>query len=371
MVLEFDAKRRAVAQLMATYVYNDGLGVMGQIKSGQTVSSTTLNLADPSTAVHFQIGDVVQLSSTYGGSNTGRTAGTNATLTNGSTTYTGCAYVVGVNLVGANAGTLQVSATPGGSATALNTIWTSVAAGDYLSLVGDQNSPANAGNSAANAIPSGLWAWAGGQNQSSIDSGGTFFGVTRSGSSFLTIQVIDATVNGTNAGSIREALTQAVANLHSVSARPDMIVMHPTRFGTIFGSKPAISGNVPRFTWSRPQRYRFLWLRCSRDANRTRDDNRSPVDPMAVVSLNSTYYPVASGYSGSNIAFVLETDTLEVVAIAEDGQIPFIMKQGTDGNGLLAVIGNDVVFAALKRFIGNWDPTGSRPQPVIVMLPTA
>jgi hypothetical protein len=78
---------------------------------------------------------------------------------------------------------------------------------------------------------------------------------------------------------------------------------------------------------------------------------------MAVVSLNSTYYPVASGYSGSNIAFVLETDTLEVVAIAEDGQIPFIMKQGTDGNGLLAVIGNDVVFAALKRFIGNWDPT--------------
>ena len=211
---------------------------MGQVSSTQTLSATVLKLADPATAVHFQINDVVQLSSTYGGSNSGRTAGTNATLTNGSVTYSGCAYVVGVNIVGANAGTLTLSATPlsaGGTATALNTLWTNIAVGDYISLVGDQGSPSNVGG-LGSAIPAGILAWAGGQNQSNIDGGGTFFGVSRAGSSFLITNLIDATVNGTNAGSIREALTQAVASLHAVSAKADMIVMHPTSWYRSFHS---------------------------------------------------------------------------------------------------------------------------------------
>ena len=69
-------------------------------------------------------------------------------------------------------------------------------------------------------------------------------------------------------------------------------------------------------------------------------------DPMCVPTLNSTYFNPTNGYSGAQVAFVLETKTWEIVAKSEDGQIPFIMKQGTDGTGLLAVSGQDVVFAA-------------------------
>ena len=350
MVLELDAKRRRLLQYMAFIMYGDGTGTLAQVSSGQSVASTTLTLADAATTVRFNIGDVIQIAGSVGGAN--RPGGTAVTLTNGGATYTGCAYVVGVNLIGANAGTITVSATPGGAATALNTLWPAVAAGDFIYLAGDTANPANVGG-AGNAIPAGFMAWIPLVAPIISDN---FYSVNRFNNTFLFGQAIDATALGLNLGSIREALTLAVAQLHQVSARPSLIVMNPVAYYNLSLSLQS-QGMYPGATGHGPEgegNFGFSSLMLPTPHG----DIRVVSDPMCAPFLNPATWSPANGYSGSMVAFILEEDTWEIVAVSDDGQIPFLEKRGTDGNALAQIPGQDVFWFSLKSYwaIGSHAP---------------
>jgi hypothetical protein len=365
MVLEFDAKKRRLMQLMATYAYGDGKGVMGQVSLSDVVADAGITLADPATAVHFQVGDVIQLCATYGGANRTAGGGTAPTLTNGSNSYVLCMYVVGVSIIGPNAGTILVSATPGGASTALSTLVTDATAGDFIVLVGDAGQPTNVGGSGP-AIPQGILAWCppGGPASGGADD---FFGVDRFGSTFLYGSVIDATANDLNLGSIREALTFSVAQLHSISARPDLIVMHPTAWYDLSlslqsqGFYNGTSGQGPSGKGS----FGFSEL----ELPTPHGTIRVIADPMCVPTLNPSVFSPADGYSGALTAYVLETETWDLIAASIDGQIPFLEKRGTDNEGLLQVIGQDVLFASLKAYwqLGSHAPGHN----AVVLLPNS
>ena len=357
IVLEVDQKRRRLMQLLAFYIMGDGTGTLAQISTSQTVSSTTLTLADAPTAVRFQIGDVIQISATVGGAVKSSSSGGSApTLTSpGGSSYAGCAYVVGVNIVGSNAGTLQLSATPGGAPTALNTLWsgtggTIVAAGDFIYLCGDAGAPSNSGG-LGNAIMSGVMAWCplGGPQ-----SGDSFFTINRQNNTFLYGPVIDGTSNtgGLNLGSIREALTQAVAQLHQVSGRPTLIVLHPLAFYSLSlslqsqGMYPGRSGEGPSDTGS----FGFSEL----ELPTPHGTIRVVSDPQCCPFLygpSGTISP-ANGYSGSYTAFVLEEDSWQLLGVAPGEQVPSLERRGgPDGNALMQLQGTDDFFFTLKSYI--------------------
>jgi hypothetical protein len=325
LTLEVDTKKRRVAQLMAAYCYGDGTGVMAQISSSQTVSSTTLTLADPSTAVRFQKGDWVQTASAPGG--TQRTAGTNTTL---GSVVTGCAQVINVIYTGPNAGQMTLSGVGATTAIALNTIWTSIAAGDVIYMAGDFSSTGNGSSvipftTANSAVPQGVLAWCPPGGPASNDS---FFSVPRYQNGFAYGQVIDATAAGLNLGSIREALTLAVSQLHQVSARPSMIILNPVAFYNLSlslqsqGMYPGRMGEGPSDTGS----FGFSELELPTPHGMIRVVS----DPQCAPFLNSTY-PPSSGYSGAMTAFVLEEDTWGIFG---KGEIPHL-EEADIGNYFL------------------------------------
>ncbi len=352
--IELETKRRRLLQYIAFCVYGDGTGTIAQVSESQTVSSTTLTLADPSTAIRFNINDVIQVAATVGGAPL--TAGTNATLTNGSFSYAGCAYVVGVSQIGTAAGTIQVSATLGGTATALNTIWSAIAAGAYIYLVGDAQTPANP-YGFGNAVLPGMMAWAPLVAPIISDN---FYGVNRFNNTFLYGPTIDCTsfsATSLNLGSIRESLTYGVALEHSISGRPTLILLNPQAYYALSlslqsqGMYPGSSGQGP----SGDGEFGFSGLILPTPHG----DIKVMSDPQCAPFLNPATFDPANGYSGAYTAFLVEEKSYKMLAAAEDGSVPFVEKRGgRDGDGLQTVPGLDVFWFDLKAYyaLANFAP---------------
>ena len=337
LTLEVDTKKRRVAQLMAAYAYGDGTGVMAQISTSQNVALTILTLADPSTAVRFQKGDWVQVAHTIGGAV--YTAGTNTTLGG---TITGCAQVINVIYTGPSAGTMTLSGVGGTTPVALNSIWSApVVAGDYIYLAGDDPNATGGGvagngssiipfNGANSAVVQGLLAWMPPGGPASNDS---YFGVNRYQNGFAYGQVVDCTSyttgGGLNLGSIREALTLAVSQLHQVSGRPSLIVLNPVAFYNLSlslqsqGMYPGRSGQGPSDTGS----FGFSELELPTPHGMIRVVS----DPQCAPFLNPASFDPANGYSGAMTAFVLEEETW---GIWGKGEIPHL-EEADIGNYFL------------------------------------
>lgn len=346
ITLELECKRRRLLQYLAFCFYGDGSGVQAQMSESQTLSSTVLTLADPATAIRFNIGDVVQVSATVGGSVL--TAGTNATLTNGASSYAGCAYVVGVNVIGTAAGTLGLSATAGGSATALNTIWTGLAAGAFIYLVGDAAVPANP-YGFGNAVIPGIMGW---QPLVAPTGGDSWYGQSRFNNSYLYGATIDATsfvATALNLGSIRESLTYGVAQLHAISAKPSIILVNPAAYYALSlslqsqGMYPGGSGEGPSGEGS----FGFSSLMLPTPHG----DIKVVADPQCAPFLNPASFDPANGYSGAYTAFILEEDCWKLICAAEDGSVPFVEKDGgRDSDGLSTIPGTDTFWFDLKFY---------------------
>jgi hypothetical protein len=118
---EIDSMFSEMANTAAIDLVGTGSGKRGQISATQTLSASTVALADANDIVKIE-GGMVLVSSTADG---------------GGSVKSGKAYVISVDR---KAGTFVVSNTAGGSATALNTCIATVAASDYLFVEGDYDS---------------------------------------------------------------------------------------------------------------------------------------------------------------------------------------------------------------------------------------
>ncbi len=349
LALELDVRKRRVAQALGSYIFGDGTGVMGQVSSTQTITNTTLILEDPATAVNFFKGDWVQISATPGSA--AHTTGTNATLG----TTAGCAQIINVTYTGPNAGQITLTGVAGSTTpVALNTIWSQISnsegpggAGSVIYLAGDnvstgQGSSVIPYNGANSAVVQGLLAWCpiGGP----ASSGDNFFGVNRYQNSFAYGNVIDATAAGLNLGSIREALTLAVSQLHQVSAKPDLIVLNPVAFYNL--SLSLQSQNTFPATGSTggdDGMFGFATLKMP-----TPHGTLEVVsDPRCAPYINVTSLAgAANTYSGAMTAFILETDTL---GLFSKGPIPHVFEKDI-GNWFIRLQTADQVQFQLKAY---------------------
>lgn len=348
ITLELECKRRRLLQYLAFCFYGDGSGVLAQVSESQTLASTVLTLADAATAIRFNIGDVINISNTVGGAVL--TGGTSVTLTNGSNSYAGCAYVVGVNVIGTAAGTLAISATPppSGAATALNTIYPTIAAGSFIYLVGDAAVPANPFGF-GNAVIPGIMGW---QPIVAPTGGDSWYGQSRFNNSYLYGATIDATsfsATSLNLGSIRESLTYGVAQLHAVSAKPSVILLNPAAYYALSlslqsqGMYPGSNGQGPNGEGT----FGFSSLMLPTPHG----DIKVIADPQCAPFLNPATFDPANGYSGAYTAFILEEDAWKLICAAEDGSVPFVEKDGgRDGEGLSTIPGTDVFWFDLKFY---------------------
>jgi hypothetical protein len=184
LVSEVDGIKLSLMQSFAQKLYADGSGRLGQISAGSNTGSTTITLADVTTAIYFEIGQSIVL----GTDSTGATS-----------IRTGNAVIVSIQYNGANAGQLQFASAAGGTAAAINTIISGAAASDYIFGDGDQ----------ANSIE-GIQGWIPATPPGSTDS---FFQVNRSTNSRL----YGLYFNG-QAYNIIEALQNTVAQLKTVGA---------------------------------------------------------------------------------------------------------------------------------------------------------
>jgi len=250
-------------------------------------------------------------------------------------------------------------------------------AGSFLAFNGDLSLaastlangvfPGNSGGS-GNAIASGLLAWIvpGGPVDTGSTSAktGSFFGVNRNGNSAQYGQVIDATSAGLNLGTIRAALTNAVAQLRQVSSRPKRCYMHPIAFYKLSlelqsqGMYPGNKGQGPAGDGS----FGFSSLTLPTDAG----DITVIADPQCIPVLNSTVaaattYEPSAGYSGAMTAFILD-DNWELLSL---GDVPKLDE--TDGNFFLRIQGTDNYQIQMKAY---WNLATHRPNgSCAVLLP--
>jgi len=302
-ILEVDAKKKRYMQYLAHLCYSDGTGVLFQLGAAASTSNTYILLDDVLLAAKVQAGDVLQYSATRGG-------------TPGDAGAVG--YVLGVTLFGANAGQISVSSTPGGSATALATIWPSIADNAYFVIAGDTAAAVSDGGIGP-AVLQGIMAWTG---------TATLFGVTRTANpAFLSVQLIDATSNGLNLGTIRQSITSAVAQLATVSGKPTKCYLSPSAWFRLSselqsqGMYPGAKGQGPSGQGS----FGFSTLVLPTPMG----DIEVVADPQALVALDHATYPTSSGYSGANVAFLLEEDTMELMTMGEMGKLDAIASDDT------------------------------------------
>lgn len=302
-ILEVDAKKKRYMQYLAHLTYGDGTGVLFQLGASATVSNTYIQLDDYLLAGKVQAGDVLQYSTTAGGS-----PGDNGAV----------GYVLGITLFGANQGQISMSNSPGGAATALNTIWPSIADNAFFVMAGDSTAAVSDGGTGP-AVIQGIMAWTG---------TATLFGVTRTTNpTFLSVQLIDATPAGLNLGTIAQSITVAVAQLATVSGRPTRVFLHPSawfRLSTELrtqGMYPGGKGQGPSGEGS----FGFSSLVLPTPMG----DIEVVADPQAMCYLPHATYPTSSGYSGTNIAWVLEEDSMEFVSMGEMGKLDAIASDDT------------------------------------------
>jgi len=193
---EFDSAFEAISSSLATSLYRNGTGSIGQVSAGSTVSAQVITLANPEDSVAFEVGMVLRGTSTDGG-----------------------AYDTGQEiLAGIDRDTGVLTAT----SAAWNTVMTDLAASDYLLTSGDLN-----------AKVKGLDAWM----PSSVTST-AFFGVDRTADSVrLGGARYDSTTNGEN---IEEALINGAVRAGRHGGRVTHYFMSMERWGDlgkILGSK--------------------------------------------------------------------------------------------------------------------------------------
>ena len=304
-ILEVDAKKKRFMQYLAHLIYGDGTGVLFQLgHTFTTYTNTYIQLDDTLLAAKVQTGDVLQYSSTAGG-------------TPGDAGAVG--YVLGITLFGSSAGRVSVSSTAGGAATALSTIWPSIAVDAYFVMAGDTAAATSDGGSGP-AVLQGIMAWTGTAN---------LFGVTTRASNpaFLSVQLIDCTSNGLGIPTIRQSITLGVAQLATVSGNPVDCYLSPSawfRLSTELqtqGMYPGSSGQGPSGEGS----FGFSTLKMPTPMGVI--DVIS--DPQAMCYLPYATYPYTSGYSGANIAWLLETDTMELYTMGEMGKLDAIASDDT------------------------------------------
>jgi hypothetical protein len=406
LALETETKRRRIKEYLAALVYGAGTGVVAQVAAFSTASSGAtqgvITLKDAPTAARFQVNDVINVTigAAYAATSSLTQWATSGALTtatasgapDGGTGTAGAvaqvAYVIAVNIP---AGTIQVSATQGGSAATLVTTGTAetggahvfagstagLDVGSFIGFNGDlslaaqppvlQAAPANSGGSGS-AIASGILAWlpVGGPQDTGSTSAktGSFFGVNRNGNSPMYGQVIDATSAGLNLGTIRAALTNAVAQLRQVSSRPKRCYLHPIAFFKLSlelqsqGMYPGNRGEGPSGEGS----FGFSSMVLPTDAG----DITVIADPQCVPVLNdlcatASTYDATSGYSGAMTAFILD-DNWELLSL---GDVPKLDE--TDGNFFLRIQGTDNYQIQMKAY---WNLATHRPNgSCAVLLP--
>jgi hypothetical protein len=185
---EIDNALLALTRAISTQLYRSGTGSIAQLSSSATVnsSSTYVALAQPEDIVNIEYGMNLAFSSADGGS-----------LRAYVSTY---AFVISIDR---QAGSFLCSATVGGSATALSSLVTSVAASDYVY--------ANPGD--LNAVISGLKAWLPGTSVGAT----TFFGINRT---LDKTRLAGIDYNGSSQ-SIEEALIDGAGLIAREGGNPD------------------------------------------------------------------------------------------------------------------------------------------------------
>lgn len=378
--LEISVKFKRLREYLASMIFGDGTGAQAQILS---ISGAVIQLADAPTAARFQQNDAIQVGVSSNAANTASISGswvTYGSLTASSTLPTSApstpqvGYVQSVNIP---AGQITVGSVQGGGAVNVTTIWAGSglnvpAAGSFIFMAGDSQGaiaptsttltnvgvPVNPGGAAgSSSIPTGLLAWMplGGPPS----SGDSFFGVNRYGASQLYGQVIDATANGSNLGTIRAALTNAVAQLRQVGSKPEIVYVHPLAFYKLSlelqsqGMYPGSSGQGPEGEGS----LGFSTLMLPTDAG----DIEVVGDPQCVPCLTNPTFAPANGYSGAMTAFVLDSNW-EVISI---GEVPKLEER--DGNYFLRITGQDNFQMNYRSYfnLGSHRPNGS----ACVLLP--
>lgn len=180
-------------------LYSDGTATRGIISAGSTVGSSTITLSDVTQSVNFEAGMWVVAAAGTGTANPLRNGGAAVQLT-------------GVQQSGPNKGQLTVSNN-------WNAAISAIQAGDYLFRQGDVTA---AGQSLK--FP-GFQSWVPSAAPGGSDN---FYGVNRSFNSRL----YGIGYNGSTL-SIREALTNAVAEIYTVGGQPDAIFLSPQRYAQL------------------------------------------------------------------------------------------------------------------------------------------
>jgi len=307
-ILEVDAKKKRYMQYLAHLMYSDGTGTLFQLGATASLTATFIQLDDVLLAAKVQQGDVLQYSSTRGGApGDGGNVG----------------YVLGITLFGTSAGQISVSNAQNGAPTALNVIWPSIANNAHLVIAGDQTAAISDGGLGP-AVMTGIMGWTGTT---------ALYGVTAAARlanpAFLSVQIIDCTSNAgaLNLQTIRQSITVATAQLMTVSGKPTKALLSPSAWFRLSselqtaGMYPGGKGQGPSGEGS----FGFSSLVLPTPMG----DIEVVADPQCLVSLEASTYPIANGYSGANVCFLLEEDTMELYTMGELGKLDAI---GTDDN---------------------------------------
>jgi hypothetical protein len=211
LTAEIDGALYTASRSLAIAMYKNGGGSRGQISSSSVTTSSTITLAVVTDIVNFEVGMPLNSSATDGSGNTG-------------SARSGTAYVIAVDR---DLGTITVSNTLGGAATAWSTCITSCAANDYIFAGGDF-----AGT--ALDVMVGMGGWLPTTAPTSTDS---FYGVNRSGDAtrLAGVRYVGA------GGPIEETLIEAAARLGREGSTPDYAFLNPLNYSQLV---KAIGGKV-------------------------------------------------------------------------------------------------------------------------------
>lgn len=194
---EIDSAIRSSASSMATMIYGDGSGCIGQISAGTNVATATLTLADPDSVVNFEVGMTLVFAAARS---------TGALRNSGST--------LSILAVNRSTGVLTMSA-------AINTV-TGTIANDFVFVDGDRN-----------LSVSGLAAWL---PEAAPAGGDNFFGVDRS---VDPTRLAGVRYDG-SAMSIEEALVGGLTLCNREGGNPKVVFMNYTDWSNLelaLGSK--------------------------------------------------------------------------------------------------------------------------------------
>jgi hypothetical protein len=198
LTAEIDGTLYNASRSLAIAMYKNGGGARGQISTGSSVSSSTITLTTIQDVVNFETGMALQVASTDGTSGSARS---------------GTAYVIGVDR---DLGTITVSSTLGGTATAWNSCISAVQTSDYIFQYGDLG---NAMVGVAGWIPSTA--------PTSTDP--LFYNVNRSSD---VTRLAGVRYNG-QGGPIEETLIETAARLGREGSAPDYCFLNPLNYSQL------------------------------------------------------------------------------------------------------------------------------------------